>query len=114
MNPGDYASPGKWGGNVISSARALPLSGTSAIALFKDDGFRGRMLVLYDTSYGLTYVNFNNKLSSFIITGGRWTLYEHAKLKAGVSHYYGVGQDKKSSLSDVGGNDKISSVKKNY
>ena len=39
VNSGDYASPGKWGGNVISSARALPPSGTSAIALFKDDGF---------------------------------------------------------------------------
>ena len=39
VNSGDYASPGKWGGNVISSARAPPPSGTSAIALFKDDGF---------------------------------------------------------------------------
>ena len=70
------------------------------------------MLVLTGSSKSLPSLAFNDKLSSFIITGGRWTLYEHVSYK-GRSVTYGTGQYTIPSLKGAGGNDKISSIKKN-
>ena len=114
MNPGNYASPASWGGpaNQISSARALPPPGTTAIALFQDSDFRGRMLVLSGSSSSLPFVDFNDKLTSVIVTGGTWRLYEHTNYQ-GSSVDLGTGQYSSSSaLNPAGGNDIISSVRK--
>ncbi|MCG8621019.1 MAG: beta/gamma crystallin family protein [Proteobacteria bacterium] len=72
INAYSYDSPLSWGGsgNRVSSARALPPAGTVAIVLFQHTNFRGRMLVLYDLHASLPDIDFNDHLSSFIVTGG--------------------------------------------
>ena len=60
------------------------------------------MLVLYDISQSLPSLEFNDKLSSFIITGGRWTLYEHTNYNS-RSVTFTTGQYTISSLSGAGG-----------
>ena len=111
VNPGYYPSSIGWGenGNHISSARALPSEGTVAIALFQHDHFQGRMLVLYASNSHLPSLDFNDQITSFIITGGRWTLYQHSSY-GGRSATFGLGQYP-TAPSSVG-NDQISSVKR--
>ena len=113
--PGGYPSPHNWGGtgNRISSARALPPKGTKAIALFQHSTYRGRMLVLYGSNSNLPHLNFNDQVSSFIVIGGSWTLFEHINYQ-GRHATFGPGQYSIHSLRGVGGNDKVSSVRKNY
>ena len=79
-----YESAVIWGGagNEMSSARALPPEGTDAIVLFEDGFFTGRMLVLYDSDSNLVNDAFNDKLSSFIVIGGSWTLFYHIEYRA--------------------------------
>ena len=106
-----YLSPPSWGGsgNRISSARALPPAGTDAILLFEHGHFEGRMLRLYNSDSDLSAMEFDNHLSSFIITSGRWTLYEHPGF-GGHSTTYGPGE---YAIPPPGiGHDRISSVKK--
>ena len=113
VSPGSYSSPSRWGGsgNRISSARALPAKGTKAIVLFQYPYYRGRMLVLYGSNSNLLAINFDNQLSSLIITGGHWALYEHSSYR-GKSVILGPGKyTSASALGGAGGNDKISSIK---
>ena len=121
LNPGNYPSPKNWGGiaNHISSARALPRKGKQAIVLFQHSNYRGRMLVLEGTTNNLPAIDFNDQLSSFIITGGSWTIFEHINCK-GKHATVGPGQYSSApSLLDntcrnkITANDKISSVRKN-
>lgn len=108
--PGDYKSASTWGGSDhISSARALPPAGTEAIVLFHKSGFRGRMVVLYGSNGDLSSINFNERLSSFIITGGRWTLYRKKNYESNKGTY---GTGLYSTLPRDVGNDEISSVRK--
>ena len=108
----DYPSSIGWegNGNRISSARALPPPGTVAIVLFQHSRFTGRMLVLYASDSNLSLVDFNDQLSSFIITGGRWTFCEHTGYR-GTSSTYGPGEYT-GPPSGIG-NDRVSSVKRN-
>ena len=114
VSPGQsYSSPSRWGGrgDRLSSARALPAKGTKAIVLFQHTNYRGRMLVLYGSNPNLPAIDFNDQLSSFIITGGRWTLYEHTGHQ-GKSVTLGPGQyTSASALGGAGDNDQISSIK---
>lgn len=115
LNAGYYSSAPHWGGsgNHISSARALPPSGTTAIALFQHSHFTGRMLVLYDSETDLPFENFNDQVSSIIVTGGSWTLFEHTDFQGASST---VTKGDYTSLHDsrlsIGG-DRVSSVRKN-
>ena len=110
LSPGNYPSSLSWGGNGnrISSARVLPPQGTDAIVLFQHSNFQGRMLVLYGSSNHLTSLDFNDAVSSFIITGGHWTLYEHDNYQ-GRHATYRPGH---YSTSPSVGNDQITSVRK--
>ena len=113
LSPGSYSTPSKWSGtgNRVSSARALPPKGTKAIVLFQHFNYRGRMLVLYGSNSNLPAIDFNDQLSSFIITGGQWTLYEHTNYQ-GKKVTLGPGKyTSPTALSGAGGNDKISSIK---
>ena len=95
-----------------SSPSPIPLLlGTHAIVLFQHSRFRGRMLTLYGSNSNLPKLNFNDQLSSFIVTGGRWTLYEHTDYR-GSKVTYGPGQY--SSLPVGVKNDHISSIKNAY
>ena len=113
VNPGSHSSASRWGGsgNRISSARALPATETKAIVLFQHTNYCGRMLVLYGSNSNLPAIDFNDQLSSFIIIGGHWALYEHTSYQ-GKSVTLGPGKyTSASALGGAGGNDKISSIK---
>lgn len=111
LRAGYYASAPSWGGpgNQISSARALPPDGTTAIVLFQHDIYRGRMLVLYGSEPNFPFVNFGDHVSSVIVTGGTWTLYEHSNYQ-GRSSRLGPGEYSNIHSSGVGG-DSVSSVR---
>ena len=118
LKPGRYPYPKRWGGvrNQISSARALPPKGKVAIVLFQHSYYRGRMLTLYTSNRNFLKLNFNDKMSSFIITGGRWTLYKHINYR-GVRMTRGPGKyPTRKSWSrfwiSTPGNDQVSSVKR--
>ena len=110
LHVGYYASAPGWGGsgNQITSARALPPTGTVAIALFQHDNYEGRMLVLYDSSSHFPSLDFEDHVSSVIIIGGTWTLYERINYQ-GRSSRLGFGDYANIHSLHVGG-DAISSV----
>ena len=64
--------------NVLSAVRCLPAEGTPAIVLFARRLYFGEMQVLYSSNPNLALTNFDNRASSFIITGGVWELYSEA------------------------------------
>ncbi len=78
LGPGNYATPQAWGarGNMISSARVLPPAGTDAIAIFEHPYYCGAMLVLYSSHEFLQEIEFDDKISSEIVFGGTWSLFD--------------------------------------
>ena len=66
------------------------------------------MLVLYDSHSNLPDIDFNDHLSSFIVTGGNWRLFVHTWY-GGNSAIYGPGEY--ASRPGIG-NDQLSSVRK--
>lgn len=113
LRAGYYASAPSWGGrgNQISSARALPPDGTKAIALFQHLNFAGRMLVLYSSSNHLQLLDFGDHVSSVIVIGGTWTLYQHDSYQ-GMSSRLAPGEY--PSIHSLGvGADSVSSVRRN-
>ena len=64
--------------NELSAVRCLPAEGTPAIVLFDRHFYLGEMHVINSSNPNLELTNFNNKASSFIITGGVWELYSEA------------------------------------
>ena len=61
--------------NALSAVRCLPAEGTPAIVLFARRLYFGEMQVINSSNPNLALTNFNNRASSFIITGGVWELY---------------------------------------
>ena len=61
--------------NSLSAVRCLPEEGTQAIALFEDGHYVGQMQVIYSSNSNLALTNFDNRVSSFIITGGTWEFF---------------------------------------
>ena len=114
LRAGYYASAPRWGGrgNQISSARALPPDGTRAICLFQHGNYQGRMLVLYGSHSNLPAVDFNDHISSVLITGGKWRLYEHTHF-IGRSVSLGPGEYPSIHGLRIGG-DTVSSLKSVY
>lgn len=106
----DYPTLGSYG-NTFSSARVLPPPGTEAIVLFADSYYSGRMVVLYDSNPNLASINFDDTMSSFIVTGGSFTIYADPNYY-GSSGTYGPGTKYPNPPSGIG-HDTISSVKKN-
>ena len=111
MRPGNYPTAAYWGGpgNDISSARALPPPGTVAIALFQNSHFQGRMLVLYNSIRYLHYHDFEDHVSSIIVTGGSWNIYDQRQYTGAYSR---LGRGDYPDVPHFG-HDKISSIRKN-
>ena len=105
--PGYYASLANFG-NSISSARALPPQGTNAILLFEHINYAGRMVALYSSQQDLPFLDYNDHISSVIVTGGSWTLYDHSNYH-GSYQTIGVGYYPQPPV----GNDRISSIRNN-
>ena len=112
IRPGRYtfsSSPSSvFPSDTLTSVYCLPSEGTPAIVLFEHDSYRGQRRVF--TSSNLDLGNFNDKASSFIITGGIWQLYTHGWYRgSNVTHGQGLYQTA-NSLTPVA-NDSLSSVK---
>ena len=95
---------------MISSARALPPEHTTSILLFDHINYQGRMLALYTSSNHLPSLDFSDHISSVIVTGGHWTLFQHTNF-TGISQGFGVGEYSNIHLEVVGG-DSVSSVRR--
>ena len=76
--------------NVLSAVRCLPTEGTPAIVLFSHRLYFGEMKVIYTSNPHLALHGFENRVSSFIITGGTWELYSGANY-TGSNVTYGQG-----------------------
>ena len=70
-----YSRPSVFPNNTLTALYCLPAEGNPAIVLFEHDNYHGRRRVL--TSSNRNLGSFNDKVSSFIITGGKWQLYTH-------------------------------------
>ena len=112
IRPGRYtftSSPSSaFPNNILTAVYCLPAEGTPAIVLFEHDNYRGQMRVL--TSSNPNLGSFNDKVSSFIVTGGRWQLYTHENYQ-GSNVIRGQGlYPTPSSLSPVA-NDALTAVR---
>jgi hypothetical protein len=86
------------------------------IILFEKDNFSGKSLTITADEPNLESRKFNDKVSSIIVRGGVWTLYEHINYSGSqweVSSSGGVDADGtfRSHTEWHGENDKISSLK---
>ena len=64
--------------NTLSAVRCLPPEGTPAIVLFEHHWYFGQMQVINSSNPNLALINFDNTVSSLVITGGVWELYSEA------------------------------------
>ena len=99
LTPNDYPTAP----TGISSARALPPIGTVAISLFEGDNYTGRMVTLYASNVNFGSIDFNNQVSSAIVTGGVWTIYDSTDLQGtevelGLGKYPDLGRYKFNDL----------------
>ena len=81
----NYPSASSWSGltDTLSSARVLPPAGTIAIALFEHCNFTGRMVILCRSNPNLHKQEFEDQVSSVIVIGGTWKIYEHRNYEGG-------------------------------
>ena len=112
IRPGRYtfsSSPSSvFPNDTLTAVYCLPSEGTPAIVLFEHDHYRGQRRVLTSSSSNLG--NFNDKTSTFIITGGRWQLYTQQNYQgSSVTHGQGL-YPTANSLTPVA-NDALTSVK---
>ncbi len=67
-----------WVPLVTVSHRLVPSLHKEQMQSFSLNGYyAGRMVVLYSSHQELPFLDFNDKISSVIVTGGTWTVYEH-------------------------------------
>jgi len=96
--------------NSLTSVRRLPTSGTMAIVLFEHLRYYGRELELSSSNASLTSANFDDRTSSFIVTGGIWQLYSERYYQGG-NVTFGEGIYNLSHLENTISNDALSSVR---
>ena len=61
--------------NILSAVRCLPPEGTPAIVLFKHHRYFGQMRVIRSSNPNLALIDFDELVSSLVITGGVWEFY---------------------------------------
>ena len=76
------------------------------ISLYTDDNFKGRVVVLRDTTDDLSRMNFNDTVSSIKVASGSWEVCAHANFKGECKTF-----ERGDYRSMPGMNDKISSVR---
>lgn len=93
---------------LLCASHFLVQAGARAgeISLYTDDHFKGRAVVLRDTTDDLSRVNFNDTVSSIRVGSGTWEVCVHANFKGECKT---LGRGEYSSM--PGMNDKISSVR---
>jgi len=118
LTPGEYPSPGTWGGSgdALSSARPLPgVKGDAMAILFKDSQFGSRMVPFTGSQANLGSIDFNDQASSAIVLGGSWLLFKDSDFKGttwNVSNTGGPNRDGfYPSAEGFFDNDAVSSIK---
>ena len=87
---------------------AAAFQASAQVRLFEHDRFAGRSVSIGQPVRDLTRLGFNDRASSVIIRGGRWTLCENARFGG---HCVSLRPGRYPSLSAMGLNDKVSSVR---
>ena len=109
ISPGSYNFPSVFPDNILTAVYCLPAEGTPAIVLFEYDNYLGPTQVVL-TSSNPNLGSFNDEVSSFIVTGGKWQLYTHENYQ-GSNVIRGQGlYPTPSSLSPVA-NDALTAVR---
>jgi hypothetical protein len=87
---------------LLGAAAALAAFQASAqMRLYEHDRFAGRSVGVERSTRDLSQLGFNDRASSAIVRGGRWTLCEHARFGGHCV-----------TLSAMGLNDRVSSVRR--
>src|SRR3954468_20946851 len=96
--------------HAVMAAAALCAAGHAAaqITLYEGEGFRGRAITINDRMGNLERANFNDRASSIMVDRGRWEVCEHARFEG---RCVVVRRGSYPSLSDLGMNERISSVR---
>ena len=89
-------------------AVAAAFQASAQVRLFEHDGFAGRSVNVTQSVGDMSRLGFNDKASSVVVRGGRWTLCEHARFK---SPCVSLRPGRYPSLSAMGMNDRVSSVR---
>ena len=61
--------------NSLSAVRCLPARDSPALVIFEHGHYVGQMQVIHSSSPDLGLTNFDNVVSSLVITGSTWELY---------------------------------------
>lgn len=107
LTAGNYESTFRWGqySDQLTSLRCMPPAGTRAIVFFEHIYFEGQSRVLYGSENHFGDIDFHDRASSAIVTGGCWMLYEHSNYQG---HSRRVCTGHEISLHSL--SDKVSSV----
>ena len=109
ISAGSYNFPSVFPNNILTAVYCLPAEGPPAIVLFEHDNYLGSTQVVL-TSSNPNLGSFNDKVSSFIVTGGIWQLYTRENYQ-GSNVIRGQGlYPTPSSLSPVA-NDALTAVR---
>ena len=113
ISPGTYtfssSSSSVFSNNILTAVYRLPAEGPPAIVLFEHNDYRGPTQVVL-TSSNPNLGSFNDRTSSFVITGGTWQLYMHQNYRdPSVTHGQGL-YPTPNSLTPVA-NDALTAVK---
>ncbi|AXE31345.1 hypothetical protein DK842_16425 [Chromobacterium phragmitis] len=117
LTPGEYSSPGTWGGSndSISSLRALPGNyGDHYAILFRDSNYGGQMVSFTQSQANFNDIGFNDAASSAIVLGGSWSLYKDVNFSGQswiIASNKGPNNDGRyPSYSGFWANDSVSSI----
>ena len=89
-------------------AAAAAFQASAQVRLFEHDGFAGRSVNVGQPVRDMTRLGFNDKASSVVVRGGRWTLCEQARFTGRCAN---LRPGRYPSLSAMGLNDRVSSVR---
>ncbi len=90
----------------IAATAAFQVS--AQVRLFEHDRFTGRSVNINQPVRDMTRLGFNDRASSVIVRGGRWTLCEHGRFSGRCVN---LRPGRYPSLSAMGLNDRVSSVR---
>ncbi len=95
---------------LLGAAAALAAFQASAqVRLYEHDRFGGRSVGIDQSTRDLSRLGFNDRASSVIVRGGRWTLCEHARFSG---RCVTLRPGRYPSLNAMGLNDRVSSVRR--
>lgn len=89
-------------------AAAAAFQASAQVRLFEHDGYSGRSVNVSQPVRDLTQLGFNDRASSVVVRGGRWTLCDHSRFGGRCVN---LRPGRYPSLSAMGLNDRVSSLR---